>query len=301
MNSHVFDSVFRTLAQKTPYLFIELINEAFGTEYTRKTKPEQLRNEFYEKGGKVVTDSVYRIGRHLYHLECQSTQDGKMVLRMFQYDFYIAIEQAAKNNQLQRVELPRSCVIYLRSTRNTPEVLRTELVQGDRTMVYESQVIRLSDYTMDKIFGKNLIVLIPFYLLRYEKDFKKNQINAETSRELIEDCKEIAITMRENETITEQEYIDVMDAFGKVTNYVLRKHQKAKEEVKRVMGGEIYETASEKLIKKGRKEGRAEGRAEGERDTLISLFTKGVITDEQASEQLGVSVDDFRGMLKKTK
>lgn len=67
------------------------------------------------------------------------------------------------------------------------------------------------------------------------------------------------------------------------------------------MGGEIYETASEKLIKKGRKEGRAEGRAEGERDTLISLFTKGVITDEQASEQLGVSVDDFRGMLKKTK
>jgi len=194
-----------------------------------------------------------------------------------------------------------ACVIYLRSTRNTPEVLRTELVQGDRTMVYESQVIRLSDYTMDKIFGKNLIVLIPFYLLRYEKDFKKNQINAETSRELIEDCKEIAITMRENETITEQEYIDVMDAFGKVTNYVLRKHQKAKEEVKRVMGGEIYETASGKLIKKGRKEGRAEGRAEGERDTLISLFTKGVITDEQASEQLGVSVDDFRGMLKKAK
>ncbi len=297
MNSHVFDSVFRTLAQKTPYLFIELINEAFGTEYTRKTKPEQLRNEFYEKGGKVVTDSVYRIGRHLYHLECQSTQDGKMVLRMFQYDFYIAIEQAAKNNQLQRVELPRSCVIYLRSTRNTPEVLRTELVQGDRTMVYESQVIRLSDYTMDKIFGKKLIVLIPFYLLRYEKDFKKNQISAETSQELIEDCKKIAITMRENKEITEQEYIDVMDAFGKVTSYVLRKHQKTKEEVKRIMGGEIYETASEKLLKKGRKE----GRAEGERDTLISLFTKGVITDEQASEQLGVSVDDFRGMLKKTK
>ena len=49
MNSHVFDSVFRTLAQKTPYLFVELINEAFGTEYTRKSKLEQLRNEFYEK------------------------------------------------------------------------------------------------------------------------------------------------------------------------------------------------------------------------------------------------------------
>ena len=61
------------------------------------------------------------------------------------------------------------------------------------------------------------------------------------------------------------------------------------------MGGEIYETASEKLLKKGMKE----GRAEGERDTLISLFTKGIITDEQASEQLGVSVDDFRGMIKK--
>ena len=299
MNSHVFDSVFRTLAQKTPYLFIELINEAFGTEYTRKTKPEQLRNEFYEKGGKVVTDSVYRIGRYLYHLECQSTQDGKMVLRMFQYDFYIAIEQAAKNNQLQKVELPQSCVLYLRSTRNTPQVLRTELVQDDRSMVYESQVIKMSDYTMDTLFRKKLIILIPFYLLKYEKVLQKKQLSPEMSNELIEDCKEIALAMRQNKEITEQEYIDVMDAFGKITSYVLRKHHKTNEEVKRVMGGDIYETASEKLLKKGRKEGRAEGRAEGERDTLISLFTKGIITDEQASEQLGVSVDDFRGMIKK--
>ncbi len=261
MNSHVFDSVFRTLAQKTPYLFVELINEAFGTEYTRKSKLEQLRNEFYEKGGKIVTDSVYKIGRKIYHLECQSRNDNKMVLRMVQYDFDIGLEQASKNNALDRVELPMSCVLYLRSTRNTPSVLRTEIAQDDRTMVYESKVIKLSDYTMDKMFQKKLVVFIPYYLLKYEKELLRDSISSVTVQNLIEDCKEIASRMRENKDITEQEYTDIVDAFRKVAGHLLRKHRSTKEEVNRIMGGEIYETASEKLIKKGKKLGRAEGAA----------------------------------------
>lgn len=44
-------------------------------------------------------------------------------------------------------------------------------------------------------------------------------------------------------------------------------------------------------------DGYSNGREEGERDTLISLFIQGIITDEQASTQLGISVDDFRGMV----
>ena len=257
MNSHVFDSVFRTLAQKIPYLFVELINEAFGTEYTRKSKLEQLRNEFYEKGGKVVTDSIYKIGRMIYHLECQSYNDSKMVLRMVQYDFDIGLEQALKNNSMNRVELPKSCVLYLRSTRNTPSVLKTEIVQEGRAMVYESKVIKLSDYTMDKMFRKNLIVLIPYYFLRYEKELLKDSISSETIQSLIRDCKDIANKMRDDKNITEQEYTDIVDAFRKVASHLLRKHRNTKEEVNRIMGGEIYETASEKLIKKGKREEKA--------------------------------------------
>lgn len=69
-HSTVFDDVFRTIAQKLPQLLIPLINEVFHTNYSEDEDFEQLRNEHYEKYGKIITDSIIRIGRHIYHLEC---------------------------------------------------------------------------------------------------------------------------------------------------------------------------------------------------------------------------------------
>ena len=43
----IFDDVFRTIAQKMPFLLIPLINEVFGTAYTEDQEFEQLRNEHY--------------------------------------------------------------------------------------------------------------------------------------------------------------------------------------------------------------------------------------------------------------
>ena len=92
----IFDDVFRTIAQKMPFLLIPLINEVFGTAYTEDQEFEQLRNEHYEKFGKIVTDSILRIEGRLYHMECQSQKDGDMTLRMVEYDFAIALEHSSK-------------------------------------------------------------------------------------------------------------------------------------------------------------------------------------------------------------
>ena len=94
-HSTIFDDVFRTIAQKMPQLLIPLINEVFHTSYSEEDHFEQLRNEHYEKFGTVVTDSIIRIGSHIYHLECQSSKDKTMVIRMFEYDISIAIEHAS--------------------------------------------------------------------------------------------------------------------------------------------------------------------------------------------------------------
>lgn len=73
--STVFDDVFRTIAQKMPQLLIPLINEVFHTNYSDNEDFEQLRNEHYEKYGKIITNSIIRIGRHVYHLECRLHYD----------------------------------------------------------------------------------------------------------------------------------------------------------------------------------------------------------------------------------
>ena len=117
----MFDDVFRTIAQKMPQLLIPLINEVFHTNYSEDTDFEQLRNEHYEKYGKIITDSIIRIGPHLYHIECQSERDADMVIRMFEYDISIALEHTSKIEDTWQIEFPRSCVLYVRNHRHLPE------------------------------------------------------------------------------------------------------------------------------------------------------------------------------------
>ena len=95
-HSTIFDDVFRTIAQKMPQLLIPLINEVFHTSYSEEEPFEQLRNEHYEKFGTVVTDSIIRIGNHIYHLICwttsgRSTEGWKKHLRRNKSHIFIWI------------------------------------------------------------------------------------------------------------------------------------------------------------------------------------------------------------------
>ena len=40
-----------------------------------------------------------------------------MAIRMFEYDFSIALELAEKNNGIFEIEFPQSCVLYIRNHR----------------------------------------------------------------------------------------------------------------------------------------------------------------------------------------
>ena len=75
MSTTVYDDVFRTMVQKMPRLFIALINEVFSTDYPDDVEFEQLRNEHCEENGKIITDSIFKINRRIFHIEIQSTGD----------------------------------------------------------------------------------------------------------------------------------------------------------------------------------------------------------------------------------
>lgn len=80
----IFDDVFRTMQEKMPEQTIPLINDVFGTQYSIDTKIIQGRNEHHTENGEVITDSYLGIGGKRYHIECQSTEDQTMVLRMIE-------------------------------------------------------------------------------------------------------------------------------------------------------------------------------------------------------------------------
>ena len=94
MNNTIFDDVFRTMIEKMPYLAVPLINEVFHTSYPENVPIVQLRNEHQQENGEIITDSCLKIAGKLYHIECQSVDDTTMAIRMIEYDFSIAIENA---------------------------------------------------------------------------------------------------------------------------------------------------------------------------------------------------------------
>ena len=280
MNNTIFDDVFRTMIEKMPYLAVPLINEVFHTSYPEDVKITQLRNEHQQKDGEIITDSCLLIGKKMYHIECQSTDDTTMAIRMIEYDFAIAVENAEKQGRRYRIEFPRSCVLFLRSSGNTPDYLEADVIFPDgKTHVYSIPTIKMADYTKDHIFEKNLLMLLPFYIMRYEKKKHDMRKNLELLQILLDEYDEIRINLEKEltETGKAELYTNLTKLIVKIADHIFEKEEDIRKGIGDVMGGKVLELESERL--------KAEG--EARLGTLINRL----IQDQRTEEIQIVSTD----------
>ncbi len=254
-SSTIFDDVYHTIISRMPQFIIPVINDAFGTRYPMDVEYEQLKNEFYTKNGRIVSDSIFLIKGHLYHVECQSNPDNTMAIRMFEYGMEIALERARKKKDYLHVELPESAVIYLRHTKNTPDTLTVEVrsPKGD-TLTYESKVIKVQEYTKDVIFRKKLLMYLPFYVMRYENELKtldkdEKRLDA-LLKEYVGICNRLEKVLEQNGA--SDMYGNLIGCILEIMDYMLRSQKKAREEMRK-MGGKVLELYSEKKLKEGEK------------------------------------------------
>ena len=254
MNNTIFDDVFRTMIEKMPYLAVPLINEVFHTSYPEDVKITQLRNEHQQKDGEIITDSCLLIGKKMYHIECQSTDDTTMAIRMIEYDFAIAVENAEKQGRRYRIEFPRSCVLFLRSSGNTPDYLEADVIFPDgKTHVYSIPAIKMEDYTKDHIFEKNLLMLLPFYIMRYEKKKHDMRKNLELLQILLDEYDEIRINLEKEltETGKAELYTNLTKLIVKIADHIFEKEEDIRKGIGDVMGGKVLELESERLKAEG--------------------------------------------------
>ena len=254
MNNTIFDDVFRTMIEKMSYLAVPLINEVFHTSYPEDVKITQLRNEHQQKDGEIITDSCLLIGKKMYHIECQSTDDTTMAIRMIEYDFAIAIENAEKQGRRYRIEFPRSCVLFLRSSGNTPDYLEADVIFPDgKTHVYSIPAIKMADYTKDHIFEKNLLMLLPFYIMRYEKKKHDMRKNLELLQILLDEYDEIRINLEKEltETGKAELYTNLTKLIVKIADHIFEKEEDIRKGIGDVMGGKVLELESERLKAEG--------------------------------------------------
>ena len=252
----IFDDVFRTMLEKMPQLAVPLINEVFGTSYPEDIEIIQKRNEHQTQNGRVITDSHLLIANRIYHIECQSTDDSTMVIRMIEYDFAISLEHVQKENGRYRMYFPQSCVLYLRGIKKRDTISVEIVMPNGNTVEYTVPVVQVQRFTCDDMLQKHLLFLLPYHVIKYEQE-KELDTDSEKWKELLDEYAKIEKYLEKNflEKGNEKAYRDMVELIIRIADYVFRDKEKVKKGFGDVMGGKVLELESDKLIQRGIEQG----------------------------------------------
>lgn len=301
--STIFDDAFKTECEKLKPLLIPLINEIFGTEYNISVvEIDRLANEHHAalKDGsdiKRITDACLKIGDILYHIECQSTEDGEILIRLVRYNAMIAIEDIRydEDGRTLIVEYPRSALVRLRGKDSKLTYTTVEHRHDSEISREKITVMNVPAYSEDDIFEKELFFLVPFYPMRYEKELDtimKNQLEMEPEYDKI--CLEMeGISKRLDEEVgvgrlTENMARDLRVLARSILEYISRKLDEGiKGRLVNSMGGRILELPSDQL-RRERTIGYNEGEARGEDKKTVNVIRNMLLRGQEDEDIIGI-------------
>ena len=298
-----YDDAFRTLMVKCPTLMLPLVNEAFHEKYELREKVSVFHNEFFvgnRHQKERITDSHIGIGDKRYHAECQSSTDGTITVRIFEYDAQIAAENAQVEKGKAAFTFPHSVLLYLRCPMDTPGKIQVSLRVPNGYIAYDIPVLKVPEYTSDEIINKELYFLIPFHIFAYEKELEKINGIAEKLEDLLHIYKRFAEVLQQKVKegrLTEYERQVIRDMTVKVADSLAAKWDNIEEGVKDIMGGEILELEVDKILNRGidigRTEGFSIGRTEGLVEGMISLVRDGLLDLTEGAKRANMTQEEF--------
>ncbi len=300
-----YDDVFRTLLTDCSCLILPVINEVFGEHYSGKEKIEFSPNEHFlnrQDGNEIerITDTSFQIigsETKKYHWECQSSSDNSMLVRFFEYDTQIALDQGVIKENVLTVTLPRSAVLFLRCDESTPNQMQIKIVTPEGSISYSIKVMKAMCYTLEEIFEKRLLFLIPFYIFSHEPYFNEYDKNAVKLHMLMNEYSEIRNRLEEllhTGEITEYIKCTIIDMSNKVLEHIAKKYENVRKGVKSIMGGKVLEYEAKSIRKEGLREGKKEGLREGRLEMLFDLVGDNLITIEEAAAKAGLTNEAFK-------
>jgi hypothetical protein len=275
ISSTPYDDVFHTLVVDCTDLMIPVVNEAFNEDYTKNARIVLKQNEVYQRQQngntvKKITDSNLEIIENEesadYHVECESTYDGTIIIRIYEYDSQIALYNGEFKDGVLEVKFPHAGILFLRSNSNTPDKYTIKITTPAGSLPYDVQVLKVKSYTLAEIFEKKLLLLIPFYIFNYEDGLKGIEDDEEKLKALKSTYADIRKTLDDmclSGEIDEYTKCSICEMSERVINSLAFKHEKIKKEVTEVMGGQVLEYEAKNILNRGLRLGREEGRVEG--------------------------------------
>lgn len=218
-----------------------------------------MNNEFFinRQGGdqtERITDTHFLIGSVRYHLECQSSVDGTIMYRIFEYDSQIAMQDSFLWKDKLTVKFPNTAVLYLRHNKNTSDYMTVEIQVPGASCSYVVPVMKVQNYSIDEIFEKRLFFLIPFHIFVYEKNFEAYDTNEQRMAELTQVYEEIVEKLNAytaEQVIAAYTKATIIDMSKKVLEHLAKKYSNVKKEVGAIMGGKILDYPAKDILNKG--------------------------------------------------
>lgn len=187
----IFDRIFKRILTLSKPSIIRFINGSFETDYPIDSEVSYNWTENVDNNlKKTIADTIITINHSdSFHLEAQMYKDdGSILLRVFDYGYNHSKRKPEdlyndKNVRCGvKLTFPKQIVIYLDSTVNIPdEYIINLIVNDENNFSFTIPVLKFQDESIQNIIQKNMIILLPFKLLkvrnRFEIAYKKAQMS----------------------------------------------------------------------------------------------------------------------------
>ena len=291
---NIYDGAFRTILNDCRQMIIPVINEIFKEDYTGNEKIEFHPNEHFmdqqdAADQERITDTnfiIYGKKKKKYHLECESSlPDGWMTIRLFEYDAQIALDEGEVINEILTVTFPNTAVLYLRNYKKTPDKMRYVIKTPGGTLEYDVPIMKVQEYTLEDIFSKGLLLLIPFYIFSHEKNFKVYNSNEQRLAELIAEYRSILERLDK----LEQEGIigafdkrTIIELSGDVIREIAQKYENVQKGIGGMMSGALLETEARTILNRGKDEAKKE--------TALRMLQDGELSIDKIAKYSGLDI-----------
>ena len=294
--ANIYDGAFRTILNDCRKLIIPVINEIFDETYTGDEEIRFFPNEHFldqqdEADKERITDTNFTVFGKIpkkYHVECESSlPDRRITIRLFEYDAQIALDEGEVTEETLTVTFPNTAVLYLRTYQKTPDKMKYVIVTPGGTVRYDIPIMKVQKYSLDDIFDKRLLMLIPFYIFSHENSFPEYNSNDQKLEKL---KAEYQVILERLDRLEQQEVIGAFDKrtiielSSDVIKEIAQKYENVQKGVGDIMSGALIETEARRILKKGMNE--------ANKETALKLLKRGKQTVEEIAEDTGLSVSE---------
>ena len=186
-------------------------------------------------------------------------------------------------------------MLYIRNhqKRSLPDYHEAIVKFADgQQIVYRVPLLRAQNYTVDSIFQKRLLILLPYHILRYESFLKNSGSNTKKLEQLLTDYQKISDAL---EQCTDDQkstlYIDMIALIEEIADYIIPKDNKnVRERLGDIMGGKILQLESERLRELGEAKGRKTERIEAIQNMIKYDVSKEKILQDYSEEEYNEAI-----------